>query len=164
MNARKITQGALLAAILYIIYFMGSFITYFELVSFIVLLYGTTLDRKLAYVSTVIFCILVMLTKGIAPWSVMYLVIFPQFILIYSLLKKITKSEYVYALVGAILSFSLGSLIQIPYFLTAGLKGKELLVTLLLGFQVSIGNMICTVVATLFLYKPLSKVLKRVIE
>lgn len=163
MSGRKITQGALLAAILYVVYFMGSFVTYFELVSFTILLYGTTLERKQSYLATVVFCILVMLTKGIAPWSLMYLVVFPQYALIYSFIGKITKSEYVYAGFGAVFSFFMGTLIQIPYFLTAGLTGKELWITVLLGFQVGIGNLICTVIATLFLYKPLNKVLKRVL-
>ncbi|WP_024615765.1 hypothetical protein [Clostridium sp. Ade.TY] len=163
MNTRRLTQCALLSAILYIVYFMGSFVTYFELVSFIILLYGTTLPKKISWFSIVVFCILVMLTKGVAPWSIMYLLILPQYALIYNTLSRWTKSEYVYGLVGAVLSFCMGTLIDLPYLLTAGLGSKSLWITLVLGFQVSIGNAICTFIATLFLYKTLSKVLKRVI-
>lgn len=163
MSTRRLTQCAVLASILYIVYFMGSFVAYFELVSFIILLYGTTLSKKVSWFSVVVFCILVMLTKGIAPWSVMYLLVLPQYALIYNALSKWNKSEYVYALVGTILSFIMGTIIDLPYLLTAGLGAKSLLVTLLLGFQVSIGNAICTLIATLFLYKNISKVLKRVI-
>lgn len=164
MNTRKLTQCALLAAILYIVYFMGSFITYFELVSFVILLYGTTLPKKLAWFSVLVFTILVMLTKGIAPWSFMYLIIMPQYTLIYNFVAKRTKSEYVYAFVGAILSFLMGTLIDLPYLLTAGLGAKSFWITLILGFQVCIGNMVCTVIATLFLYKTMNRVLKRVIS
>lgn len=163
MNARRLTQCALLAAILYIVYFMGSFVTYFELVSFVILLYGTTLPKKISWFSIVVFCILVMLTKGIAPWSIMYLLVLPQYALIYNLLSRLTKSEYIYGIVGAVLSFCMGTIIDLPYLLTAGLGAKSLWITLLLGFQVSIGNAICTFVATLFLYKTMSKVLYRVI-
>lgn len=163
MNTRRLTQCALLSAILYIVYFMGSFVTYVELVSFIILLYGTTLPKKISWFSIVVFCILVMLTKGVAPWSIMYLLILPQYALIYNTLSRWTKSEYVYGLVGAVLSFCMGTLIDLPYLLTAGLGSKSLWITLVLGFQVSIGNAICTFIATLFLYKTLSKVLKRVI-
>lgn len=163
MNTRRLTQCALLSAILYIVYFMGSFVTYVELVSFIILLYGTTLPKKISWFSIVVFCILVMLTKGVAPWSIMYLLILPQYALIYNALSRWTKSEYVYGLVGAVLSFCMGTLIDLPYLLTAGLGSKSLWITLVLGFQVSIGNAICTFIATLFLYKTLSKVLKRVI-
>ena len=163
MSTRRLTQCSVLAAILYIVYFMGSFVAYFELVSFIILLYGTVLPKKVSWFSVVVFCILVMLTKGIAPWSFMYLLVLPQYALIYNALSKRTKSEYVYALVGTILSFIMGTLIDLPYLLTAGLGAKSLWITLLLGFQVSIGNAICTLIATLFLYKNISKVLKRVI-
>lgn len=161
MDTKRITHGALLAAILYAVYFMGSFVPYLELVSFVILLYGTSLPRNLAWYSALVFSILVILTKGLAPWSLMYIVVFPQYVLIYNFISKKTTSEYAYAFFGAILSFFMGSLIQLPYFLTAGLGVKELWVTILLGFQVSIINAVCTVIATLFLYKPLNKVLKK---
>lgn len=94
----------------------------------------------------------------------MYIVVFPQYILIYSLISNITKNKIVYYIVAAILSFSLGTLIEIPYIFTMGLTGKYLLTYILMGFQVSIGNMACTIIAAIFLYEPLTKLIRKTLS
>ena len=43
----------------------------------------------------------------------------------------------------------------------SGMTWKALWIRLLLGFQVSLGNGLSTFLATLFLYPPLSKVIKK---
>lgn len=154
MKANEITRIAALAVFLYLVYFIGSFVSYVELVSFMILVYGTTLKTKVSYFAAVIFTLLVMITKGIGPWSLMYLVVFPQYILIYSAVANITKNRIVYFVLAALLSFLLGSIIDLPYLLTGGLHGKALLVSVLMGFQVSLGNMACTLVAAIFIYDP----------
>lgn len=161
MKANEITRIAALAVFLYIVYFLGSFVTYIELVSFMILVYGTTLKTKVSYFATVVFTLIVMITKGIGPWSLMYLIVFPQYILIYSGVANITKNKRVYILLAALLSFLLGTIIDIPYLLTGGLYGKALLINVLMGFQVSLGNMACTVVAGIFLYEPFSKLIRK---
>ncbi len=162
MSAKELTRVAVLAAILYCIYFLGSFFMYVELVGFIVLLYGVSLNKKTAYLAALVFTFLVMLTRGIAPWSFMYVVVFPQYTLIYHFLSKLTKSEYIYAIVGFILSFMTGTIIEIPYILMTGMVGQSLITYLILGFQVSLGNAACTFLATLFLLKPLRSLLQKV--
>lgn len=164
MKAKEITTVATLAVFLYIIYFLGSFVSYIELVGFVILVYGTVLRTKVAYLAAVVFTLIVMITKGIAPWSFMYLLVFPQYILIYSAIAKITKNKVVYFILAGILSFSLGTLIEIPYLLTGGLHGKALLVYILMGFQVSLGNMACTVVAGIFLYEPFEKLIRKTLS
>jgi len=158
MNTRELTRIAVLAALLYVIQFVGSFILYFEWVNFTILLYGVYLKRKEAWLSVAVFSLLVMLTRGIAPWSIMYLALFPQYTLIYSFFKNKIKSEYIYAFLGFVLAFLCGTLIDLPYMLTAGLGYEALIFRLLAGFQVSLGNGIVTFVSTLFLLKPLKKV------
>lgn len=161
MSAKDITRIAALAVFLYIVYFLGSFVDYIELVSFIVLVYGTTLKTKISYFAVVVFTLIVMLTKGIGPWSLMYLVVFPQYTLIYSFVANITKNKIVYFILAGILSFSMGTLIDLPYLLTGGLYGKALLIKLFMGFNVSIGNVACTIIAAIFLYDPFKALIKK---
>lgn len=162
MSAKEITRISVLAAILYSVYFLGSFFLYVELVGFIVLLYGISLDKKTSYLASLVFAFLVILTKGFGVWSLMYIVVFPQYSLIYYFLSRVTKSEYIYATVGFILSFLTGTIIELPYIFMSGMAGKALIIYLLLGMQVSLGNGACTFLATLFLFKPLNKLLKKV--
>lgn len=162
MSAKEITRIAVLAAILYCIYFLGSFFMYVELVGFITLLYGVSLDKKTSYFAALVFACLVILTRGFGPWSLMYIVVFPQYTLIYYFLSKITKSEYIYGIVGFILSFMTGTIIELPYIFMTGMAGKSLITYLILGFQVSLGNAACTLLATLFLLKPLRTLLVKV--
>lgn len=162
MSAKELTRIAVLASILYCIYFVGSFFMYVELVGFIVLLYGVSLDRKTSYFASLVFACLVVLTRGLALWTLMYIIVFPQYALIYHYLSKVTKSEYAYGVVGFILSFMTGTIIEIPYIFMSGMAGKALITYLILGFQVSLGNAACTLIATIFLVKPLKKLLIKV--
>lgn len=159
MNSKKVTRVAMLASILYIIQFIGSGLLYIELVNFTILLYGVTLKRDESYLAVTIFCLLVMLTRGFGLWTIMYLVVFPQYALIYAALGKKIKSLYLLALLGFVLAFICGTLIDIPYIIAANLDYKGLIIRLLLGFQVSIVNALVTFVATLFLLDPLKKLL-----
>ncbi|HPP32060.1 MAG TPA: hypothetical protein PK083_06320 [Soehngenia sp.] len=159
MNSKKVTRVAMLASILYIIQFIGSGLLYIELVNFTILLYGVTLKRDESYLAVTIFCLLVMLTRGFGLWTIMYLVVFPQYALIYAALGKKIKSLYLLALLGFVLAFICGTLIDIPYIIAANLDYKGLIIRLLLGFQVSIVNALVTFIATLFLLDPLNKLL-----
>ena len=161
MSAKEITRISALAVFLYIVYFLGSSVEYIELVSFVILLYGTTIKTKVAYFSAVVFTIIVMITRGIGLWTIMYLIVFPQYILIYSTVAKFTKNKIIYLILAAFLSFWLGTLIDLPYILTGGLHGKALIIYILMGFQVCLGNMACTVVAGIFLYDPLSSLIRK---
>lgn len=159
MSSRKITKVAMLASILYIIQFIGSGLLYIELVNFTILLYGVSLKRDESYLAVTIFCLLVILTRGFGLWSIMYLIVFPQYALIYSTLGKRVNSLIVLALLGFILTFICGTLIDLPYIVAANLDYRGLLIRLLLGFQVSIVNALVTFIATLFLLNPLKKLL-----
>ncbi|TJX64198.1 hypothetical protein E8P77_12755 [Soehngenia saccharolytica] len=159
MSSKKITRVAMLASILYIIQFIGSGLLYVELVNFTILLYGVSLERDESYLAVAIFCFLVMLTRGFGLWTIMYLVVFPQYAFIYSTVGKRIRSEYALSLLGFFLAFICGTLIDIPYIIAAGLDYNGLIVRLLLGFQVSIVNALVTFVATLFLLNPLKKLL-----
>lgn len=159
MKAKDITLIALLASIMYVIYTIGSGFLYFELLNFTVLLYGVTFSKKTSYFSTLVFSLLVILTWGLAPWTVMYLVVFPVYSLIYSSLGNHIRSEYLFAAFGFILAFFCGTIIDLPYIYMAGLDYRGLVIRLLLGFQVSIINAGTTFISTLFLLYPIRKAL-----
>lgn len=162
MRTRELTTTALLAAILYIVYTMGSFVMYVELLNFMLIVYGVYFKRKQAWMATILFAILLVITRGLAPWTLMYLLLFPQYVLIYSLLKEKTNSETVLAIVGGILAFCCGTIIDLPYIIVSDLGYEALIARFFMGFQVSLGNLLCTFLATLFLLKPLGRVIMRV--
>ncbi|MGV3026803.1 hypothetical protein ACED96_13885 [Clostridium thermobutyricum] len=160
MSAKDITRIAVLSAILFIVYYLGSTLMYVSITNFVMLLYGVYVKRKNAYITIVVFCFLVMLLYGFGMWVIMYFVLFPQYILIYSALYKRCKSEYVLAFVGAFLTFICGTLIDLPFIISTGLGGHALVVRLVLGFETDLGSTLCTLFGVLFLLKPLKRAFK----
>lgn len=158
MKTRELTRIALLATMLYIIHRIGGMILYAEWVNFTIMMYGVYVDRKEAWLSVIVFCLLVMLTEGIAPWSLAYLIVFPQYVLIYSFFKNKLKNEYYMAGLGFILAFMCGTLIDLPFMLSAGLDYKGFIARLLLGFQASLGNGLVTFLSAIYLLKPMKRV------
>lgn len=157
MKAKDITLTGFLSAIMYLIYSIGSGILYFELLNFTILLYGVSFSRRTSYLSTLVFTLLVILTFGLSPWTMMYLILFPLYSLIYSFLGNYIRSEYTLAVCGFILAFACGTIIDLPYILMAGLDYRGLIIRLLLGFQVSIFSAGTTFISTLFLLPPLKR-------
>ncbi len=133
---------------------------YVSITNFVILLYGVYVKRKNAYITLIVFCFLVMLLYGFGMWVIMYFVLFPQYILIYSALYKRCKSEYVLAFVGAFLTFICGTLIDLPFIISTGLGGHALVVRLVLGFETDLGSTLCTLFGVLFLLKPLKRAFK----
>jgi energy-coupling factor transport system substrate-specific component len=158
MRARELTRIGLLATFLYVIQFLGSFILYFEWVNFIILLYGVYLNRKEAWLAVITFCFLIMLTRGVGLWSIMYFVVFPQYVLIYSFFRERFKNEYALAALGFVLAFMCGTLIDLPFMLTAGLDYRAFIIRLFMGFQVSLSSGIITFISTLYLLNPLKRI------
>ncbi len=169
MSVKEMTKVALLATLLFMIYSMGSMVMYVELFNFTVLLYGVSLTRRQSFGAVLIFSCLLVLVYGVQIWTLMYVLVFPTYTLVYHQVGKWTHSEYVLASVGFILAFLCGTLIDLPFMLIidlpfmlmSGLTSKALIIRLILGFQVSLGNGICTFLATLFLFPSLSKLLTK---
>lgn len=161
MKTRELTTIGLLSALMYVIYTIGSGLLYFELLNFTILLYGVTFTRRTSFFSTLVFTLLVILTRGFGIWTIMYLLIFPIYALIYSYVGKFTASDYSLAALGFFLALICGTLIDIPYIYMAGLDYRGLVVRLLLGLQVSIVNAGTTFISTLFLLNPIRSSLVR---
>lgn len=162
MSTRDLTTTALLAAVLYIVYTLGSFVPYVELFNFMLVVYGVYFKRKQAWMATVLFALLLIITRGLSPWTMMYFLLFPQYVLIYSWLKGKTNSDIMFAIAGGFFAFCCGTIIDLPYIVVSDLGYEALVARLLLGFQVSLGNLLCTFLATLYLLRPLGKVIERV--
>ena len=163
MTVKEMTRVALLATLLFIIYSWGSMVLYVELFNFVILLYGVTFPKKQALLSVMLFCCLLILIYGIQLWTLMYVIVFPLYVLIYHHMGKRLKSEYSLGILGFILAFLCGSFIDLPFMILSGMTWKVLWIRLLFGFQVSLGNGVSTFLATLFLYRPLSNILKKFI-
>ena len=109
------TRVSLLATLLFIIYSCGSMVMYVELFNFTVLLYSVTLPKKHAFLTVLLFCLLLLLVYGIQLWTLMYALVFPSYTLIYHLFGKRVKSEYFLAVLGFVLAFLCGTLIDLPF-------------------------------------------------
>ena len=59
------TRVSLLATLLFIIYSCGSMVMYVELFNFTVLLYSVTLPKKHAFLTVLLFCLLLLMVYGI---------------------------------------------------------------------------------------------------
>ncbi len=164
MKVKEMTRIALLAALLFIIYSSGSVMLYVELFNFTVLLYGVTLPRRQAVLAVLLVCLLIVFIYGVQLWTMMYVLIFPSYAFIYSWMGRRIKSEYGFAFLGFFLAFLSGTLIDLPFILLSGMAGKALVSHFLFGFQASLGNGMSTFLATLFLFAPLSKVIKRSLD
>ncbi|MGL4875928.1 MAG: hypothetical protein ACRC30_14910 [Clostridium sp.] len=160
MTAKEITRIAILSAIIFISYYIGSSLMYVSITNFLILLYGVYVEKKVAYITIVIWCFLVIFLYGFGLWVVMYFVLFPQYILIYNWLYKRTQSEYVFAFVGAFLTFICGTLIDLPFIIQSHMWGHMLWIRLILGFETDIGSTLCTLFGCLFLLKPLKRAFK----
>lgn len=161
MTVKEMTRVSLLATLLFIIYNCGSMVMYVELFNFTVLLYSMALSKKQSFFAVLLFCFLLVLVYGIQLWTMMYCLVFPTYTIIYHFIGKRLKSEYSIAVLGFILAFLCGTLIDLPFMVMSGMVGKALWIRLILGFQVSLGNGLSTFLATLFLYNPLLKVIKK---
>ncbi len=162
MKVRELARISALASLLFIIYHCGSLVLYVELFNFTVLLYGVSLPKRQAILSVLIACLLIVLVYGAQPWTLMYVLIFPTYAIIYHLIGRRLRSEYVVACLGFLGAFLSGTLIDLPFIFLSGMTGRALGIHLLLGFQTSVGNGVSTFLATIFLLPILSKVMKRV--
>ncbi len=164
MTVRQMSQIAILATLLFIIYNAGSQLAYVELLNFTILIYGVTLPRKDSFLAVFIFSCLIILMYGIQPWALMYIIVFPLYTQLYYVIGKWVQSEFKLALVGFIFAFLCGTLIDLPYILMSGMTINALKLYVIMGFKVSLGNALCTFLATLYLYQPLSKQLKHLVR
>jgi len=162
MSIKKICANALLASLLFALYFIFSQILYLEFVTFTVILFALNLPRWNALWIVMTFVMLVWLSYGIATWSLMYIVIYPTFVIILKLLKKqLTGKLYLTAAFAFMMGLLVGNMVDLPFLLFS----KEVtLMYIIMGFQTTLIQGGIAFLGILLLYEPLAKQLSKLIE
>lgn len=162
MKVKTLTVNAMLGALLFAIYFTFSQILYLEFVTFTIILFAMCTPRYNSVMITVIFVFLVWFAYGIGIWSLMYMIIYPGFALLFCLLRKVLKNNlWLLAFSAFMMGLLAGNLIDLPVLLMA----KEITpFYILLGLQTTITQGAVAAIAIIILYEPLSSSLERIIN
>jgi len=162
MKVKDLVLITVLASIQYVVFTSFSFVLYLEFITFVTVLFAMNFKRQEAVLGSIIFVIIYMLTSGITPWSMMYLIVYPTYSLLTSLLKPFFKKHFSALVVTCgFFSFATGQILQIPFLLFS----KNITIYYLIaGLKVSIPQGIIAALVCRLLYYPLSKVLTRIIQ
>ncbi len=161
MDVKSITKVALMGCMQFVMFVSFADILYLELVTFITVLFATKFKTREVVLASVTFAVMNMaIRQGVTVWSMMYLLIFPTYSLIISILPKKLKMNMIFIVViCGIFSFLVGQLIQIPFIL---LSPNLTFVYILVGLQTSLIQGIISMLATAILFPPTSKALQRI--
>ena len=80
MKARELCFIAVIASIEAVVFTSFSFILYLECITFTIVVFAMTFQTRQAVLGAVVFTILNLSTQGVAPWSMMYCLIYPLYI------------------------------------------------------------------------------------
>ena len=162
MSIKRICTNAILASMLFAIYFIFSQILYLEFVTFTVILLALNLPKWNSLWIVITFVFLVWLVYGIATWSLMYIVIYPGFTLILLLLRKqLSGRIYLTAIFAFFMGLLIGNLVDLPFLL---LSKEVTLMYVIIGFQTTLIQGAIAFMSILLLYEPLAKQLRKLIE
>ncbi len=74
MKTKQLTRIAIMACMQYVVFTMFSQIIYLEAVTLVTVLFAVTFERREAVMASVVFALINLLTRGIMPWTIMYLI------------------------------------------------------------------------------------------
>lgn len=152
MKVRELSRVAFLAAMLYVGFVMFSSILYLEVVTLMIILYGSCLPLKESTMAGFIFGLIYLLSQGIFPRTLMYMIIFPSYACIAYLARNSLKSHSSLAIpLCFICSFALGQLVDLPFLL---FSNKITLIYILLGVKTSLIQALITATQAYFLFEP----------
>jgi len=162
MSIKGITANAMLAGMLFAVYFCFSQILYLEFVTFTVILLALTLPKYNSLWVVITFVLLVWLVYGISLWSVMYIFIYPLFTIVLKLLSPILrKSIYYVAGIAFIMGLLVGNLVDLPFLLFS----KEVtMMYVIIGFKTTLVQGVIASISVLIMYEPLAKQLSRILQ
>lgn len=128
-----------------------------EIVSLLIIVIARKFSYRVIF-SIYIFVLCEILTYGLSMWVINYLYVWLILAVLICLLRKL-DNVLLYAFVSAVFGLIFGTLCSIPYFITLGFGGGIAYIVNGLWFDIlhCAGNLI----ATLLLYKPLTKALER---
>ena len=145
MKARELCFIAVIASIEAVVFTSFSFILYLECITFTIVVFAMTFQTRQAVLGAVVFTILNLSTQGVAPWSMMYCLIYPLY-------------SHFLALVFTcgFLSFLTGQLVQLPFML---ISEKITVIYVLMGLKTSLIQGFMSMALCAICYKPIAAVL-----
>lgn len=162
LQTKEMTRIAFAAAILVCVYWAFSQILYIELVTTTLILYGLNFSKRDTFLIALVFSAVLVIMYGIQSFTIMYMVVFPIFGLLTSLLKRpLEKYLHFTAFYGGLFSFILGTLVDLPYLL---FSGKSTFIYLITGLQVGIPKGFATIVVIVLAFEPLNNILKQILR
>ncbi|EOS60797.1 hypothetical protein C815_01049 [Firmicutes bacterium M10-2] len=160
LSVRNLTYCALLGSLFYVIFHLFSNILYVEGITLTLFVCAQVFNKKEVISATILFGILQILFHGFMPWNLMYLILFPFYGLWFASLKKIVKKhEAVAWFCGALASFLLGQLVDLPFLL---FDRKITMLYILLGFKTSLIQGAIVFIEFVLLYGPFVKILRTI--
>lgn len=160
MNVRQMAHIALMGAILYAVFQAFSNILYLEMITFTILCFAHVFTRKEVVISCVLFACIQILLNGLTLWNVAYLLIFPLYGWIFSKSRDLLKNRlWANALLSGFFSFLTGQLVDLPFLL---FSKTVTMLYMLMGLKTSLIQGCLTFIVTLFLWEPVTHVLKRI--
>ena len=161
-STQRLTRIAFVAAIFYVGFRMFADILYLEMITFLLFVFAQVLPRREVVAAAGLCALLQLLLHGIMLWNIAYLLIFPSYACLFSLGRNWSEKHLsIVPFVGALASFLIGQLVELPFLLV----GKTITwVYLLMGLKTSLLQAGLSFVVFLFLYEPLKNKLKRIIR
>ena len=160
MKASQLTRIAVMACLQYVVFTMFSQILYLEAVTLITLLFAVVFSLRESMLASAVFALINMLTRGLLPWTIMYLLLFPCYSFTAYHLRSllISRNEWTIC-ICFLFSFLLGQLTDLPFLL---FSGKITMIYMLMGLKTSLiqGFLSACEAAFLFdsLYRQLIKI------
>ncbi|GFN34386.1 hypothetical protein [Tepidimicrobium xylanilyticum] len=108
MKIRDIALIGILSATITAGKLVLSFIPNIEIVTLLFIAYTIVFGYKKVLLISVVFTTTEIFIYGFATWLLVYYIIWPILIIITELLKRRVKSEYGYAIIGAIFGYTFG--------------------------------------------------------
>jgi len=162
MSIKRLCANAMLACLLFSVYFMFSQILYLEFVTFTIILFCLNIPKWDSIWIITTFVLLIWLVYGISMWSFMYIIIYPLFALLLKLFKKLlSKSIYYVAIFAFIMALLVGNLIDLPMLLFS----KAITIAyIIIGFKTTLIQGGIAFVLILLVYEPLSLQFNKLVE
>ena len=159
-QTKKLARIALSGAFLFCTFYAFSNIIYLEAITLMVIAIALSYDTKDALLSCLVFGCLLFMLQGPTLWNLAYVVIYPVYSLLTSLLKPfLRKHNIAIVLWGFILAFSTGILLDLPFMLV---NKTVTIVYIITSFKTSfIQGVLCSI-EIITILEPITKILDKI--
>jgi energy-coupling factor transport system substrate-specific component len=159
MKVRDIVLIALLSASLTAGKLLLSFIPNVEIVTLLLLVFTSVFGFKRSLLISLIFVTTEILLYGFSTWVLGYYVVWPALVIVASLLGKVIKAEYGYAIVGGIFGLTFGLMFAVVESFFYGVAYG--LAYWVKGIPFDLIHGASNFVVIILLFKPISKALSK---